>query len=88
MRVLIRTVAQPERWIMGNVIRIPRDTLTEPERRTLEAMSHGLDREQTGQVLGVSVEVIKDRLKVARRVLRAKNTTHACCEALRLGLIS
>jgi DNA-binding NarL/FixJ family response regulator len=88
MRLLIRTVAQPDRWVMGNVVRVPRDTLTELERRTLEAMSRGLEREGAAELTGVSVEVVKDRLKVARRVLRAKNTTHACCEALRQGLIS
>ncbi len=78
MRCLLRVVVQPE----------PRDTLTERELRALECMSRGLERTGTAAVLGVSTDRVAGMLTVARRVLRAKNTTHACCEALRQGLIT
>lgn len=64
-----------------------RTHLTPMEVRVLEALSHGLGREGAAEVLGVTVETVKSWTLQARRVLRAKNTTHACCEALRQGLI-
>ena len=57
------------------------------ERRVLEACSRGLTYEMAGDMLGISPTTVKEYLKTARYRLRAKNTTHACCEALRLGLI-
>jgi DNA-binding CsgD family transcriptional regulator len=57
------------------------------ELRALQASSFGLDADGVSVVLGLSLETIKTQLKTARRALRAKNTTHACCEALRQGLI-
>ena len=61
--------------------------LTPMETRTLEALSHGLENSEAAVVLGVTLESIKSHAKVARRKLRAKNSTAACCEALRQGLI-
>jgi LuxR family transcriptional regulator len=64
------------------------DYLTPQQARTLEAMSRGLNREEAADVLGITVESVKTHLRLARRALRAKTTTHACCEALRRGLIA
>jgi DNA-binding CsgD family transcriptional regulator len=87
MRALIRVAAQPERWTIKAAPMVPRDSLTDAELRTLQAMSVGLSRYEAAEVLGVGLETVKDRLKVARRILAAKTTAHACCEALRQGLI-
>lgn len=61
--------------------------LSESELRVLEAFSRGMTAEMAAELLGVSPETVKTQVKSARYRLRAKNTTHACCEALRLGLI-
>lgn len=64
-----------------------RTQLTAAELRALQASSVGLDGYGAAAVLGVAYETVKSQLKTGRRALRAKNTTHACCEALRQGLI-
>lgn len=56
--------------------------------RVLEALSHGLGDSGSADVLGIDFETVKGYSKLARHKLRAKNTTHACCEALRRGLIT
>jgi DNA-binding CsgD family transcriptional regulator len=63
-------------------------TLTRSEKECLRYMSVGLTREQTATALYLSVETVKSHLLTARYKLRAKNTTHACCLALRQGLIA
>lgn len=62
-------------------------TLTDAEKRVLEAVSHGLGGQGAADALGIGFETVKDRLKQARRALAAKDTTHAACEAIRQGLI-
>lgn len=64
-----------------------RQELDRKDRDVLQAVSVGLTSIEAAEVLGVPHETVKDRLKACRRVLRAKTTTHACCEALRQGLI-
>lgn len=64
-----------------------RDDLTQRELDALTYRSRGLTDDQVGTALGISQETVKSRLKTARYKLRAKNTTHACCEAIRRGLI-
>ena len=61
--------------------------LTPMQRRILEAASHGLDADGIATLVGVTQESVKTHLKLARRCLRAKNTTHAVAEALRRQLI-
>jgi DNA-binding CsgD family transcriptional regulator len=58
------------------------------ERRALQAASVGLKAKEIGVELGYTPDSIRGLLRNARLRLRAKNTTHACCEALRQGLIS
>jgi DNA-binding NarL/FixJ family response regulator len=65
----------------------PPDALTPQEVRVIGALSHGLGDNGAADTLGLSFESVKLSSKLARRKLRAKNTTHACCEALRQGLI-
>jgi DNA-binding NarL/FixJ family response regulator len=61
--------------------------LSEPELAALRFLSRGLSVGDTAAALGKHHTTIADQLKLIRRKLRAKNTTHACCEAIRHGLI-
>jgi len=63
-------------------------TLTPVEIRCLQAASYGLQMADAAAAFGMGYETVQTHLKYARRKLRAKNTTHACCEAIRRGLIS
>jgi DNA-binding CsgD family transcriptional regulator len=66
----------------------PERTQVHPaELRALQAVSVGLDERGAAHVLGLARMTVTTQLRDARRALRAKNTTHACCEALRQGLI-
>lgn len=62
-------------------------TLTERELEVLRCASVGLEMEHTADLLFVSFNTVQSHLKSARYRLRAKNTAHACCLALRQGLI-
>lgn len=62
-------------------------TITPAERRALVCLSHGMSYKMVADTLGVELETVKTQLRVARYKLRAKNTTHAVAQALRLGLI-
>lgn len=61
--------------------------LGQRQREALELMSHGLTYEQTAKEMGISIESVKEHMKVVRSKLCALNTNHAIAEALRLGLI-
>jgi DNA-binding CsgD family transcriptional regulator len=63
-------------------------SLTKRERVVLMMLSHGMTAQMVAEALGVSYHVVQQHSKAARYVLRAKNTTHACCIAIREGLIS
>lgn len=77
-----------EEWLNLMSVPPPRTrVLTETERRTLEAISRGLTCKMAADLFGVSPETIKSRIATARYKLRAKTTAHACCEAIRGGLI-
>jgi DNA-binding CsgD family transcriptional regulator len=62
----------------------------EPSPGELNALiysSQGLSAKEIAGELGLSRETVRTQLLIARRKLAAKNTTHACCIAIRLGLI-
>lgn len=67
---------------------VRRADLSDRELEVLHCASLGLTTEHIGDILFLSEETIKNHLKRARYVLRAKNTTHACCLALRAGLFA
>lgn len=61
--------------------------LTPAMVRVLLCASRGLGTKESAVTLGVSTETVKSELAQARYVLGSKTTTHACCEAIRQGLI-
>lgn len=63
------------------------DQLSPREVETLRYLSRGLSLDQTATAMICALDTVKTRLKGARFKLSAKNTTHACCEAIRRGLI-
>ena len=77
----------PDRLL--DVIGAPRSLppVSAAELRTLELVSHGVGVDGAADLAYVSANTIRSQLLSARRKLRAKNTTHACCLALRQGLI-
>lgn len=64
------------------------DELTGNDLDVLRCASVGLNRHMTADVLGVCPDTVKKRLRRVRYRLRAKNTTHAVCLAIREGLIA
>jgi DNA-binding NarL/FixJ family response regulator len=63
------------------------DPVTEMELKVLFLLSHGLTRTQTAETLVKDLETIKSQMKTASYRLRAKTVAHACCQAIRRGLI-
>lgn len=61
--------------------------LTGEERLILAYLSRGLTVAQTADATALTYETVKTKLKLVRYKLRAKNNTHACCEAVRRRLI-
>ncbi len=66
---------------------MPVRDLTETERRYLQAAAFGMTGPDTAALYGRDLASVKHGLARARRILRAKNTTHAVAEAWRRGLI-
>jgi DNA-binding NarL/FixJ family response regulator len=62
--------------------------LSPSEIRVLKCMSNGLTIGMTAEMLVLSNETIQSQTASARLKLGAKNTMHACCIALRKGLIT
>lgn len=61
--------------------------LTPSEMKVLAAASYGLEATMIADLYEISFFTVKDHLKAARVKLRAKNTAHACCIAIRQGII-
>lgn len=80
-RLRLRVERQPPRF------RGRRVELGEGELRALEALSHGVGYQGASELLDVSLDTVKEQMRLARHVLGAKDTTSACCEAIRRGLI-
>ena len=72
--------------VLERVMEPPR-ALTPLEARYLFAASVGMGEQETAAVFGVTVDTVRKSLRRTRRVLVAKNTTHAVAIALRRGLI-
>jgi DNA-binding NarL/FixJ family response regulator len=67
--------------------RVTTDAVTSRELDVLRCFSRGLNRQMVAETLGISLQTVMAHTKKARTRLRAKNTTEACCEAIRQGLI-
>ena len=62
--------------------------LTPQQLLVLQYFSRGLKTNtEVGEAMGISMWTVDSHLRLARKRLRAKTTTHACCEAIRKGLI-
>lgn len=90
MRRLVRDIADApivdERWLTGSTV-ITTNVLSDAELRVLAAASHGLEYQMIADLYVVEKSTVQTQLRSARLKLRAKNTTHACCVAMRRGLI-
>jgi len=62
--------------------------LTAREREVLTYLSRGLEHTMVADALCIGYETVRTHLRTARAKLRAKNSTEACCEAIRRGLIT
>ncbi len=83
----LEDVYRADEELVPPVLLVDPDDLTPEELRILGALSHGLGDRGAAHALGVTWDSVRHSSRSARRKLRAKNTTHACCEALRQGLI-
>lgn len=63
------------------------EELTPYEIQVLRYFSQGLEYKMVADAMNRSINTVMTQMKSARKKLRAKNTTHACCEAIRRGLI-
>lgn len=66
---------------------LTRKQLTPAETQVLRLASVGLSEKQIVRALQRSPGTVKNHLRAARWKLDAENTVHACCEALRRGVI-
>ena len=75
-------------WALCDTYRAEEEPELSPsEVRVVEALSHGVGQAGAAEILGLSQHTVNAHMKRISPKLRAKNTTHACCEALRRGLI-
>jgi DNA-binding NarL/FixJ family response regulator len=65
----------------------PRGTLSVDELKVLSLRSHGKTLEEVAAETGAGLETVKTRLRTAKYKLEAKSPLHACCQAIRQGLI-
>jgi len=65
----------------------PSMAVTPRELDVLRCYSRGLTTAMVAETLGISVETVKHHTRSVRTEFAAKNTTAACCEAIRRGLI-
>jgi len=63
------------------------DAVTPRELDVLRCFSRGLNTQMVAETLGITFDTVNTHTKNVRPKLRAKNTTEACCEAIRRGLI-
>lgn len=63
------------------------EPVTVRELDVLRCYSRGLTADMVAETLGITIQTVKAHTRSARPKLAAKNTMHACCEAIRRGLI-
>jgi DNA-binding CsgD family transcriptional regulator len=61
--------------------------LTAREKQALGLVSHGLTQKAAAAEMNYSVQYVDDLLEYVRIKLDVKTTLHACCEAIRKGII-
>ena len=65
-----------------------KDKLTKREREVIDLVSHGMSAKQVAHVLKVSPHTVREYCARVRVKLDCKNTTQACCVAIRLRIIA
>ena len=65
----------------------PSHALSPRELQVVTGVSYGLSNRMIGELYGISTHTAQSHLRRAHFKLKAKNRTHAACEALRRGLI-
>ncbi len=88
----IRRVAAGGRWVPGDVAAevsalAVGEALTERELRVLQCIAKGCSNREIGEILALSEETIKSRLKVIMAKLQARDRAHAVAIAMARGLI-
>jgi len=88
----IRIVAAGGRWVPGDVAAEVSalalgEALTERELRVLQGIAQGFSNREIGELLSLSEETIKSRLKVIMCKLKARDRTHAVSIAMSRGII-
>jgi DNA-binding CsgD family transcriptional regulator len=66
---------------------VTRYGITDQERRVVSGLAGGLTRQETAEVLGVTLESVKHSVKFAKRKLQAKTLPQLVANAIRQGLI-
>jgi DNA-binding CsgD family transcriptional regulator len=66
---------------------VTRYRITDQERRVVSGLAGGLTRQETAEVLGVTLESVKHSVKFAKRKLQAKTLPQLVANAIRQGLI-
>jgi DNA-binding CsgD family transcriptional regulator len=61
--------------------------LSDGELAALKAAAAGMRSVEAAVLLGTNEHAVRMKWRVAQAKLKAKNTTHACCIAIRQGLI-
>jgi DNA-binding NarL/FixJ family response regulator len=83
----VPTLDEKHPQLSNPILRPLSDELSVRELALLRCMSRGMTVEMAAETSGISFDTARLHLKGARFRLKAKNTTHACCEAIRQGLI-
>lgn len=60
--------------------------LTEREHKILALMTQGYENRQIAEHVFVSTHTVKAHVSIIIKKLKAKNRTHAACEAIRTGI--
>lgn len=60
--------------------------LTDREQRILALMTQGYENKKIAEYVFVSTHTVKAHVSAIIRKLKAKNRTHAACQAIRVGL--
>ena len=64
---------------------MPRPQMTKRRLEILKLTARGYTTEETGKILGISYQTVKNTLAKTRKVLKASDTTQAIIKCLKYG---